>query len=566
MGHGVQGRFPCSLPGLALLIAIPACAQAPASSPELSSHDSEPTFQTRVNLVTVPVVVRDHQGKTVGNLTKEDFLLFDKGKPQVISKFTLERQDASAAIREETSGLASGAPAPKALEPIASQFTAYVFDDLHLDFADLSQARTAAEKHLAGLAPASRAAIFTTSGLTTLDFTNDQARLKDTLRRLMPRSRAGTPQTECPYVSYYMADRIVNFNDATALQAETLEAIACGDPPQTAQSDARGAAMHALSVGELETRTTLSVLRDIVRRAGAMPGARSVVLISPGFLSTRDQPELTGIVEQAIRLNVVISGLDARGLYTTGVADASRQVRSAQAQQMIDSYDRDAALTQADTLAELADGTGGSFFHNSNDLFAGFEQAATPPAVVYLLGFSPENLKNDGKYHVLKVGLKDAAGLNLRARRGYYAPKADVDAAGQARQEIEDALFSRQELRDFPISFHTQFFKASDQSATLSVLARLDVRRIHFRKEQNRNCDDLTVVSALFDRNGNFIKATEKRLELRLKDSTLESGVSAGIAVKTSFDVTPGSYVIRLVVRDAQGQMMSAANGAVEIP
>jgi hypothetical protein len=74
------------------------------------------------------------------------------------------------------------------------------------------------------------------------------------------------------------------------------------------------------------------------------------------------------------------------------------------------------------------------------------------------------------------------------------------------------------------------------------------------------------VVSGLFDRNGNYLEAKESVVEMRLLDATLETKLRAGITVKSSFDVKPGSYIIRLVVRDSEGQMMAATNGAVEIP
>ena len=60
-------------------------------TPEVASHDTQPTFTTRSNLVLVRVVVRDKQGQANGTLQKEDFQLFDKGKPQVISKFSVEK-------------------------------------------------------------------------------------------------------------------------------------------------------------------------------------------------------------------------------------------------------------------------------------------------------------------------------------------------------------------------------------------------------------------------------------------------------------------------------------------
>ena len=135
-----------------------------------------------------------------------------------------------------------------------------------------------------------------------------------------------------------------------------------------------------------------------------------------------------------------------------------------------------------------------------------------------------------------------------------------------AKQEMQDALFSREELRDIPLVMHTQFFKPGGENAKLAVLARVDVKRLHFRKENGRNQDDLTVVSGLFDRNGNLVTGNSKTVEMRLKDQTLESKLNSGITVKSSFDVKPGSYMIRLVIRDSEGQEMAAANGTVDIP
>jgi hypothetical protein len=113
---------------------------------------------------------------------------------------------------------------------------------------------------------------------------------------------------------------------------------------------------------------------------------------------------------------------------------------------------------------------------------------------------------------------------------------------------------------------HTQFFKPTAEDAKLSVLARVDVKHLHFRKENGRNQDDLMVVSGLFDRNGNLVSGNSKTIEMRLKDQTLESRLDSGITVKSSFDVKPGSYMIRLVIRDSEGQLMAAANGTVDIP
>ena len=75
--------------GLQLRAQAPAAQTAPQqNTAEMSSRDTPATFSTKVNLVMVPVVVRDAKGKAIGTLQKEDFQLFDKGKPQVISRFS----------------------------------------------------------------------------------------------------------------------------------------------------------------------------------------------------------------------------------------------------------------------------------------------------------------------------------------------------------------------------------------------------------------------------------------------------------------------------------------------
>jgi hypothetical protein len=233
---------------------------------------------------------------------------------------------------------------------------------------------------------------------------------------------------------------------------------------------------------------------------------------------------------------------------------------------MMSTYLQAEASAQEDVLSELADGTGGTWFHNNNDLNEGFRRLAAAPEFIYVLGFTPENLKSNGKFHSLKVTLKDPKGLTLQARKGYYAPKHETDLAEQAKQDIQDAVFSREVMKDIPVALHTQFFKSGDFDAKLSVMAHVDIKSLHYRKEDGRNRNDLTVVSVLFDPNGNYVAGMDKRIELRLKDDTLEKKLGSGITVKSTFDVKRGSYVVRLVVRDSEGQMMAAENGAVEIP
>jgi VWFA-related protein len=546
------------------------------NAPEMTTKDAPAIFKTRVDMVSVPVVVRDNRGHTIGTYTKENFQVFDKGKPQEILRFVVEKsgeQAAKAAKTVDTLPVEGDAAQTNRQPDVPERFVAYLFDDMHLTWEDLARARDAAGRQLATMPKTDRAAIYTTSGQNNVEFTDDVDKLQADLLLLRNRSISNMGGIkQCPDISYYMADLILNKNDTQTLNLAAQEAMACLGLPtlQAAMGTAQGMAQQVLAVGQQETHVTYTVFKDVLRRMSSMPGQRIVVLVSPGFISPNEyQPDKNDIIDHAIKANVVINSLDARGLWTDPTIDASQQssytVQYQIAKQM---NDRLAASTQADVLAEMAYGTGGTIFQNNNDLNAGFRQLAAAPEYYYVLGFAPQNLKFDGTFHALKVTLKTnpPVSLDIQARKGYYAPKKASSAEETAKQEIEEALFSRDELSDLPVELHTQYFKAGEKDATIAVLCRMDPRHIPFRKGDGRNSNVLTVVSAVFDHNGNFLSAIVKTVELKLKDETLAKLMTAGVmTLKTNFSVPPGSYMIRLVVRDSEGQLMSALNGAVAI-
>jgi VWFA-related protein len=583
--------------------------QQPQATAEVTQREAPFTFSTGVNLVLVPVVVRDAQGHAIGNLQKEDFQLFDKGKLQTITRFSVEKAEAPPAlpdtsIETDANGNPQARPGGPAAQPIAGHFIMWLFDDMHLSFGDLGQTREAAKRVLKeSFAPGTRAAIYTTSGHTSLDFTDDRDKLDATLNEIKPWPTIPTDAAvkPCPDVNYFEADRVINGNDQQAqIAAQTSylecpeaagvmsaanfqksQAIQQGNAAASALANSslasaiaepvRMALLKEVEIGFQDTRTTLLALKGLVQRMSAMPGSRTIVMVSPGFyLVTDHRTEEMDVINAAIRNNVVISTLDARGLYTLtpgGNADTpTHGVIDPNTMNIKVSYDRQAALANMDVLEELAADTGGAYFHDNNDFVGGLTLVATQPEYIYVLGFAPQNLKLDGSYHKLKIVLKNGAS-KMQARRGYFERNHLESPAEQAKEEIKEAFFSRDEIRELPVELNTQFFRTGDYKARLTILARIDARHLHFLKaDGGRNDNTLTVVGGLFDRDGKFVAGTQKIVDLKLRDQTLDALPESGITVKTNLDVASGDYVVRLVVRDSAGQVMSALNSAVVIP
>jgi VWFA-related protein len=522
---------------------------------EVTSKQSSVTFSSRTDLVSVPVVVRDAKGHAVGGLQQSDFRLFDNGKQQTIVHFSaLSNETEKTAPEGQTNPNGDGNPRGPLTGKAPANYIAYVFDDIHMNFADIAAMRNAAEKHFQSLAADSRAAIFTTSGRIFQDFTDDRAKLRETLLRIGPGPNALPPIPEpgektgdvCPpYVPVFTADRALNDLDPAALMSAEAAAVACYGPDPTPPTMGRMAALQVLSANVVNIKATFESLNALVKRLSVMPGLRSILLISSGFFVTKDLGSVeTPLIEAAIRAKVTLNGLDARGRY---IADTT------------------AAETQADAMRELAAGTGGRFFEHDNDFVEGLRELAAPPEYSYALAFSPQNLKLDGRYHNLRVSLV-SAGFQVQARRGYWAPDHAADAAEQSREEIREAVFSLEEMNSIPVDLTTDFFKMSEEAAELTVQYRLGVNDVHFRSADDRRVDELTIVTGVFDQNGRYVKGVQRVIDLHLREQTFDRMLDAGLTARETFDLSPGRYVVRVVVRDTEGETMSARNAAVAIP
>jgi VWFA-related protein len=580
------------LPQLLAVILTVISASAPGTlkaqkegTGEISSRDVEPTFklQAERNLVMVRVVVRDAKGAIVENLRKEDFQLFDHGKLQTISHFSIEKPALKATQPPPQKSAEKAAPAePETTDETAMpttaarRFVALYYDDVNTPFENLVQARDAADHFLtSSIQPGDRVALYTSSGQKQLDFTDNLAQVHQALFDLRARPIAGQ-DTSCGAIPPYEAYLIVDHDDPTALAVATDEILKCyfqGDSQFLAQAQAmvKSNAMQSLTQSETEANAALRGIESVVRRMTSLPGQRSMVIVSGGFLTETLHFQLGQIADRALRAGVILNAIDARGLYTdTSITDVSNKyigyttnmaIIGQKIQMLMESASR-----QTDGVQSLALDTGGIFFNNNNDLEAGFHKAAGIPEAFYLLAFSPQNLKLDGNFHPIQVKLVALKGLSVQARRGYYAPRKPNDPTVQEKEEIQEAVYSQDETHELPIDVHTQFFMRTESDARITVLTRIDLHPLHFRKEEDRNLDNLTFVTVVFDQDGHQITGQQKAVQLRLRDSSLERYLQTGITIRTLFDVKPGTYLVRAVVRDSESGQISGLNRTVEIP
>ena len=561
----------------------------PLPAPPTTLPDLPPSFKSDVNLVMVPVVVRDRMGNTVGGLRKEDFRLFDSSRKQEIAHFSVQRPANLAAPRPVASAPIEK-QSPAAREPVpAERLVAYVFDDVDIKFADLAGARDAAWRNISeSLQPADRVAIVATSGGAMLDFTADRTRIHDALFQLRPNSIYRPAVRECPDLNFYQAYAIASgmaggvrggAGSATRIEGISpllrvaIEDLENCDPmfdphlrhpnPVDENMTVERAAARIVSWREREIEVVLNTLMLLSRRMASMSGQRSVILASPGFLVTDAlRPREMELIDEAIRDGVVISALDALGLWTMNpAAEIDESVPPGAAHPLVAEEKTPFRKLEieggAQALAVLAEGTGGKFIENSNDFAGAYRQLANPPDYIYVLGFTPKGVKSNGSFHALTVKLAGGVKYDLQARSGYYAPKAGEEKTPHEAPQIKEAVFSRLEIRTLPVELHAYVESSDRANVKLTVTVRLDRNKLRTR-------DRLAVVVALFDDNGSFVAGNQGSVDARRGEAD-RSDSQPLFVMKTAFSVKPGGYRVRLVMHNDQAQILEAQNQAVTV-
>lgn len=276
---------------LSLVVCLVCWSNLSEAEQNTGAHKAAPLeFKANVHEVLVPVLILDGAGRAVGNLHKSDFQLFDEGRRQLISGFSVQMH------RSETSVKATVAAQKRDLAPVvrrpdatvtlnSRRYIALLFDDLHMDGANLVEIQKGIRRTLTkSLNSSDMVAILSTSGRINTGFTRDQSKLQKAASRL----RSFTPpSSSCPDINQYEAFLIIHLHDPQA-----LDVVANGGERRPPTPDkrlnegiARAAAARELPLGVQRTAATLAVIRVIAQQMVRLPGRRILVLITSGFIA-----------------------------------------------------------------------------------------------------------------------------------------------------------------------------------------------------------------------------------------------------------------------------------------
>ena len=407
---------------------------------------AQPTFRSGAQVVEVDVrVLKD--GRFVTDLTAADFQITEDGIPQPVQSLVLIGGAPSAP-------LAPSAPAPSApsapLAPSAptarqSQLWLFVFDTAHLTPGPFQRAREAAASFISDkFTDGDIGGVVVDGKMANNRLTTDRKELVAAVKAAkMPgdlRSRQLDLREWPRLQDEFEAFRIID-NDREAIATAVMRACAddadaCrrGPPDMQVVEKAR----RMVDAYRLATNNTLVTLNGLCNGLARMPGAKTVVFFSEGFVIERMESELRQVVGQAARAGAHFYSIDARGLNKGAGSQIIDQPYANSTISSGPSFD-----AQADGTNSLAVDTGGMAIHNENNFGRALDEIQRDAGTYYVVAYIPSNTLFDGKYRTIDVKIS-RPGVKVRARRGYLAlrPAAITNAAADVapKRASEDAL------------------------------------------------------------------------------------------------------------------------------
>lgn len=598
-----------------------------AKSQESNTTETTGAFNLKVpvNVVIVSAIVNDSHGNPVRDLSSEEFKVYEDGKLQPIHTFGKESyKPVQEPGKEQTTTSTTQEPEAAGDQP---HYIALMIDDLNAP-SDESLYRTveAIKQYVSqNIRALDQVAIASTSGRIQIPFTNDTSALRDELaalpkkldrRKGLKTSCIELTESQAAIIEKYLSPGTIprpfgNSQDAATaylnaggcrfesllpeIQLAIVETIVCNHLEEGVLAVQAAADWIHPVAGEFtfeanyRHRAMLSGLRQYVRTLRHFEGRKSLILFSEGFIAEPLRYELQDVVDAALRSNVYVSAIDVRGLYVEGEMAASN-LNIPKAGMIVNkipsggdtreeripvSFGRIISAKvqtgsnqqsgQEDPLNSMALETGGIFIHNNNDLYSGIKKAVDQQTFYYILTYASPETKNDGRYHRIKVEVS-RPGVKVRYREGYYAPREQITSERRKYEDIKEALKAPGNLNEIPIQLSYQFSQVSAAIYQVSLLTKVDVKGLEFLNEDEHRKNSLNLMVAAYDEHDKWIDGVEKEIDLNLLEPNYVSMLRYGFTAKVNFNLPPGHYKIRSVVRESLRSQMGSASRLIDVP
>ncbi|HKO03835.1 MAG TPA: VWA domain-containing protein [Candidatus Acidoferrales bacterium] len=527
-----------AIPSAASLSTVPAAQNSPPKAPVL---------RVETRLVQIGVIVRDKNGQ-VTNLTKDDFAVFDRGKPRALNFFSVE---AGGGATQPAQPLPPNtfSDLPQYNPGTLGSITIVLLDNLNTLYGSapaiyedapgwiedhaLANAKNHLLEFIKTLDPRDRVAIY---GLrhslhVLCDFTNDRERLLAIVSRYDSRSITNRETAE-PRATHSPAGRHLD----AAVDAS--------------------ARMHAGILNGDRAEVTMEALREIAGHVSNIPGRKNLVWLTANLPFSA--AELASILSRA---QIAAYPVDGRGLSGHASFDKPNSDQSGDA---VTQGDPPAPLslepTGIDTMRDLAEMTGGEAFVNTNDLTGAIRKAVEDSAAVYTLGFYLEPESADGKFHELKVTVK-RPGLLVRAPKGYFAYKDDSGLKDENRKNRLAAIEGP--IESSAISFTASIERTSQPPPdSLRILGSIDMNHVRLTQAGNLRQGAVDVAVVEQDQTGKILRETVNRIPLKMSPERYADAMKSGVRFQKSLEPLAASVTLRILVQDPS----TSAVGSLIIP
>jgi VWFA-related protein len=524
------------------------------------------TVRVDTRLVEMDVVVRDGHGRAVAGLTKENFQIHDNGKVREIADFAVDTGSFGPSTVTPGEPYTAGKTAPQP-ENLRQRFIALFIDDVNAKDGqhanDLKQTLEAAQKFVKdAVQPGVQMGVFTASGAPSLEYTADVEKLTEAIASIRPHPKMSETTCPTPYLAYLIVVR----HDTQALREMKTNLDSDKHPfeyqcQQTTVMQAEETWRRARDL----SMETLESIGHVADHLAEMPGARVLLMASSGFLTATLEPQRDEMISRAIHAGVVINTLDSKGLYEylpphtrdVRLSGNDNQRAGGIAHTMFETTQMSLRVeAMNEPLAALAEGTGGTFFHENNDLHAGFVELAAPPQVTYRLSLKLNDVPADGTYHKLKVTLAHTRSAAVQARPGYFAPVPEREGGSKFDQEV----MGKDAVENFPVELSAENTKLPGGDVSVAVVAKVDISRLTFAKQRDRRTQRIRLVTAIMDSQGRIVTAKEATMDLELKEETYQRLLKSGLNAKLTLQLKPGVYALREVLEDGEGKLACSTN------